>query len=253
MAVSAVSAVSKRTTPVPRDLPLGSYWISACSTFPMVENSSTRSSLLVDQGNCVTVSDWQTIYPWGGGTHVPDVDSLVLLSARRGKVSEWVGWGRCSGTRASVEAAAAATHAANGTTSVASTAAIAESTTATAEASSAIAATKSTASTKSSAAAVATHHGVGKPVLADFKHAALPVVAVELLDCIASIVGALEYHNTGSLGSSIWAEVNISSNDGSSADCVRFSQQDGLESNLGQGDSLPACLKRSFRSCQPTV
>lgn len=51
MAVSAVSALSKRTTPLPRDRPLGSYWISACSTLPMVENNSTRSSLLVDHGS----------------------------------------------------------------------------------------------------------------------------------------------------------------------------------------------------------
>jgi len=51
MAVSAFSAVSNCTTPVPLDRPLGSYWISARSTFPIVLNSSTRSSLLVDQGS----------------------------------------------------------------------------------------------------------------------------------------------------------------------------------------------------------
>lgn len=51
MAVSAFSAVSNCTTPVPRDRPFGSYWISARSTLPMVVKSSTRSSLLVDHGN----------------------------------------------------------------------------------------------------------------------------------------------------------------------------------------------------------
>ena len=51
IAVSAFSAVSNWTTPVPRDRPLGSYWISARSTLPIVVKSSTRSSLLVDHGN----------------------------------------------------------------------------------------------------------------------------------------------------------------------------------------------------------
>jgi hypothetical protein len=52
IAVSASSAELNSTTPVPRERPLGSYWISALSTFPIVVKSSTRSSLLVDQGSC---------------------------------------------------------------------------------------------------------------------------------------------------------------------------------------------------------
>jgi hypothetical protein len=56
MAVSAFSAVSNSTTPDPRDRPPGSYWISARSTLPIVVNSSTKSSLLVDQGSCIAVS-----------------------------------------------------------------------------------------------------------------------------------------------------------------------------------------------------
>lgn len=51
IAVSALSAVSNSTTPVPRERPLGSYCISARSTLPIVVNSSTRSSLLVDHGS----------------------------------------------------------------------------------------------------------------------------------------------------------------------------------------------------------
>ncbi len=51
IAVSAFSVVSNCTTPVPRERPLGSYWISARSTFPMVVKSSTKSSLLVDHGS----------------------------------------------------------------------------------------------------------------------------------------------------------------------------------------------------------
>jgi hypothetical protein len=56
IAVSASSAALNSTTPVPRERPLGSYWISALSTFPMVVKSSTRSSLLVDQGSCPVIS-----------------------------------------------------------------------------------------------------------------------------------------------------------------------------------------------------
>jgi hypothetical protein len=52
IAVSAFSAESNSTTPVPRERPLGSYWISARSTLPIVVKSSTRSSLLVDHGSC---------------------------------------------------------------------------------------------------------------------------------------------------------------------------------------------------------
>lgn len=51
IAVSAFSALSNCTTPVPRERPLGSYWISARSTLPIVVKSSTRSSLLVDHGS----------------------------------------------------------------------------------------------------------------------------------------------------------------------------------------------------------
>ena len=36
--------------------PPGSYWISARSTLPMVVNNSIKSSLLVDQGSCISVS-----------------------------------------------------------------------------------------------------------------------------------------------------------------------------------------------------
>jgi len=53
IAVSAFSALSNSTTPEPRDRPLGSYWISARLTGPMVVKISTRSSLLVDHGNFI--------------------------------------------------------------------------------------------------------------------------------------------------------------------------------------------------------
>lgn len=53
IAVSAFSALSNCTTPVPRERPFGSYWISARSTFPIVVKSSTKSSLLVDHGSCL--------------------------------------------------------------------------------------------------------------------------------------------------------------------------------------------------------
>jgi hypothetical protein len=54
MAVAASSWEPNSTTPVPRERPLGSYWISARSTLPMVVKSSIRSSLLVLQGRLRT-------------------------------------------------------------------------------------------------------------------------------------------------------------------------------------------------------
>ena len=51
IAVSASSICSNCTIPIPL-LRLPSYKISACCTCPVVSNSSTRSSLAVDQGNC---------------------------------------------------------------------------------------------------------------------------------------------------------------------------------------------------------
>jgi hypothetical protein len=53
IADSAFCTVSNCTTPVPLERPLGSYWISARSTLPIVEKSSTKSSLLVDQGSWI--------------------------------------------------------------------------------------------------------------------------------------------------------------------------------------------------------
>jgi hypothetical protein len=127
----------------------------------------------------------------------------------------------------SIEAATAdATADADRATAVASTPTITKRTTAAAESSSAVASTKAASSTaKASTTAVAAHHGVGKPVLADLEHAALPVVTVELLDRIAGVVRALEDYDARPLRSSIGPQMDIGSDDRASADYSKTRQQ----------------------------
>jgi hypothetical protein len=109
------------------------------------------------------------------------------------------------------------------TTAVATTAAIAaESAATTAESATAtVAASKGTTSTSEAAAAVApgAHGRASKAVLANLEHAALPVIAVELLDGGACVVGRLEHDDTGALGSAVRAEMDIGANDTSGTSC----------------------------------
>ena len=134
------------------------------------------------------------------GTYVADIDSVALLDARRGMVGERVRW-HCGMATASIEATSAARGAAttiSTTTAAIAAAAAAESTTAAAKAATAaVATTEGAASASEAATAVAasTHRRTGKAILANLEHAALPVIAVELLDRVASIVGRLENHN----------------------------------------------------------
>jgi hypothetical protein len=70
----------------------------------------------------------------------------------------------------------------------------------------------SATSTKASAANDA-RSIVGVAVLTDFEHASLPVVAVEVLDGVLSVVGGIESYHTGALGCAIWSHVDISAHD----------------------------------------
>ena len=121
MAVSAFSEVSNFTTPVPRERPLSSYWISARSTVPIVVKSSTRSSLLVDQGSCRSEQRYQNT--GGQRTYIANVDELARLSSRRSVVGEGIGW--CSArSRSSTVERATCRRTTVATASVASTTAI---------------------------------------------------------------------------------------------------------------------------------
>ena len=120
-----------------------------------------------------------------------------------------------TGIEAARTAAAAAITA---TTAIAA----AESTTASAKSATAIAASKGASPTSETAAAVATGaHGrtAGKAILANLQHAALPVIAVELLDGGACVVGRLENDNARALGPTVRAEMNIGADNAACAGC----------------------------------
>lgn len=163
----------------------------------MVENNSTRSSLLVDQGSCDTVSNHvKPSLSIDQRTYVADVDDLVLLSARGGEVGERVG-GCLRDSRAGIIATCSRTSRATRTTTVSTTASktTTEASAAAAKASTtAEAAAKATSCSEATEATTATaaHLVIGKPVFADFEETSLPVVAVELLNGAASVVGGLE-------------------------------------------------------------
>jgi hypothetical protein len=55
--------------------------------------------------------------------------------------------------------------------------------------------------------------GASITVFADFKVATLPLVSVELLDAVASILGVIEYDNAGSLRAAVRAHVDVGAND----------------------------------------
>jgi hypothetical protein len=100
-------------------------------------------------------------------------------------------------------------------TAIPTTAAIAaEATTTSAEAAAAKATAKGPATASKAATAVTSsaHSWAGKAILTDLEHAALPIVAVELLDGGASIVRRLEDNNAGALGSAVRAKVDIGAN-----------------------------------------
>jgi hypothetical protein len=146
-------------------------------------------------------------------TYVADVDSLVLLETSSDTVGERVG--RHGLVVAAIEAARAA---AVPTT----TEATAEATTArTAKSAATVAAETATATKATTAAAKAAAKArVGEAVLANLEHAALPLVTVELLDGVASVLGGLEHDNAGSLRAAIRAGVNIGANNAADTSCM---------------------------------
>lgn len=156
-----------------------------------------------------------------GQTHISDVNRLASLRTGCGEVGERVGWD--GGSSTGIETAA--TNCTNWTTcahrtaeSTSSTEAAAEAATDSSESTTAAetAAEAATASSKATTAAKA-HVGVGETVGSDLEDAALPVVTVELLDGVASVIRSFEDNNTGALGSSIGAEVHVGANDPTSA------------------------------------
>ena len=123
---------------------------------------------------------------------------------------------------ASIETTRAAGAAGTARTAIATTAAIAaEATTTAAKAAAAKATAEGTATTTKAATAVAssTHRGTGKAILTDLEHAALPIIAVELLDGVASIIRRLENNDTRALRSAVRAEMDIGANNTACTGC----------------------------------
>ena len=119
-------------------------------------------------------------------THIANKDSLALLSSPGGAVREGI-W-RSGGRRRAFKAS---------TTASISTPAPVTKPTTTTVAAPAEAAAKTSSHTATIAAPAAEAHAscTSIAVLADLKHSALPVVAVELLDSVTGIIWAFKHDN----------------------------------------------------------
>lgn len=169
-------------------------------------------------GKLQRVSPREHAKPDIGVTYVSDVDGFRSLIAGGSKIGERI-WRLCgvAGVPA-VKPTRSATTGASSSVSSSTTAVAAEcSATTTKSTSATVAPTKGTTSAKSTSTvattATAADTSAGKPILADLEHTALPVVAVELLNRVASIFGVLKDDDTRSLRASILAKVNIRTND----------------------------------------
>lgn len=150
------------------------------------------------------------------GTYVANVDGVALLNAGRGMVRERV---RRHGGVTSIETTRAAGTAG---TAIATTAAIAAEAATTSTKSAAAKATAkgpATATKAATAVASSTHRGTSKAILTDLEHAALPIIAVELLDGVASIIRRLENNDTRALRSAVRAEMDIGANNTACTSC----------------------------------
>lgn len=136
----------------------------------------------------------------GTKTHVPHVDGLAWVGASGGIVGEGV---RCDGGDNTSIVSSAGSAGSTGTsrrgTTVSTSAIAAEATAAPAKASTtAVAASEATTAAEATAATVteaatAAHSGASETILANLKLAALPVVAVELLNRIPGVVWVLKH------------------------------------------------------------
>lgn len=144
-------------------------------------------------------------------SYVADIDGLTALSTSSSEVSEGVRRDRAGGgLKAWTACAAAEATSATEAAAEASTAAAKSSTTTKAS-------TKSTSHSAIAAPAAEAHAraaAASVSVLANLKDSALPVVPIELLDGVASIIGALENNNTRSLGTAVRSNVDVGANDG---------------------------------------
>lgn len=144
-------------------------------------------------------------------SYVADIDGVAFLHTSGGVVGERVG--RHRGITGVVNTAAA----------IAAATSVAESAAAATKSSSTITASEGSAAAGETAAAVATraHARAGEAIFTDLKHAALPVIAVELLNGVAGVFRSLKNHNTRALRSAVWAEMDVGANN---ATCAGYSR-----------------------------
>lgn len=143
-------------------------------------------------------------------TYVADIDSLASLGSGSSVVGERVWWSRwttCSGTTIKSTVVWWATESASKASTAASEAAAESTASAKARSTTTWEAAEATTST---AKASTWWEVVSEAVLANLKVTSLPIESIKLLDSVAGVVWRLESDNAGSLWSSVWADVNIS-------------------------------------------
>lgn len=162
-------------------------------------------------------SDFGTLAPIPiQNTHVANVDDLAPLAVGGCKVGKRVGRGRGSrlwGT------SVPGTWGPSGTPTVAAPTSItATKSTTTSEAAAAKASAKAAAAPKAPTSTKApTSHSIGKAIHTDLEDATIPVVAIKLLNRIASIIGCFVDDDTRTLGATIGSHMNVGANDAASA------------------------------------
>ena len=189
-------------------------------------------------------------------THIPDVNRLTTLGSGSSIIREGIrrhGAG-CSSS-SSIKAAATTTTTAAAGVSTAPSETTTEATATTTETSStkapAEAATHTTVATTTAKAHGAATTTTSKSIFANLKNSALPVVAIELLNGIASIFWTFENDNTRAFRPAIRADMDISSDDATNTSFKRGQTRSLIRGKFAV--DLPAWRKRSFKSCQPTL
>lgn len=145
-------------------------------------------------------------------THVADIDDLAPLCAGCGEIGKGVGRDRSCGVV--VEATSSCSEA-TPTPTVAS----AEAATASAETTAAVTSAEAATAAEASTATTKAHAGIREAIRTDLEDAALPIVSIELLDGVSSVVWGFEYHNAGTLGPSIGSQVDVGADDTASTGC----------------------------------
>lgn len=184
----------------------------------MVVKSSTKSSLLVDQGNYNCLVSTNFASPHVFSTYVANIDDGARITTRSRKVGKRVRW--CSDWRRSIEAAtrSSAETSTKAATSAKATAKAATTThePTTSSSSEATGEASTTTHKSASSATESTTRGAGEAILSDLKSATVPFVPVELLDSVLSVFRIVKSNDSGTLHASIWSDVDIGAHYGAS-------------------------------------